>query len=342
VPGVDVGLYPTRSVAELAELGAAAESLGFDRVWVADSPVIWRELWVTLGALAMRTERVRLGSAVTTGLTRHPAVTASAALSVAEATGGRFDLGVGSGDSSIVTTGGQPQSLAAFRRTVETLRRLLGGSPPVAGASATRVEAATGDAVARIAWARAPHVPVYVAASGPRMLELAGAIADGVIVMVGVSETMVRAAIERVRAGARSAGRDPDAVAVVVWTACAVSDEAPEVAVAAVKATVARTVIRTLPASVTPEHAVAVDSIRAAYDYAWHSDARAPHAALVPDALVSDFAVAGDSTTCAARLRALASLGVSAVALALPDADVDVDERAAMLTRLATAVVPAT
>jgi hypothetical protein len=47
---------------------------------VADSPVIWRELWTTVGALAARTERIRLGSAVTTALTRHAAVTASAAL----------------------------------------------------------------------------------------------------------------------------------------------------------------------------------------------------------------------------------------------------------------------
>lgn len=70
----ELGLYPTRPAPELARLAA----------------------------LAVRTERVRLGSAVTTGLTRHPTVTASAALSVAELTGGRFDLGLGSGDSSLV------------------------------------------------------------------------------------------------------------------------------------------------------------------------------------------------------------------------------------------------
>ena len=61
---LDVGLYPTRSAPELLTLGAHAESLGFHRIWVADSPMIWRELWVTLGALAMRTREIRLGSAV--------------------------------------------------------------------------------------------------------------------------------------------------------------------------------------------------------------------------------------------------------------------------------------
>jgi 5,10-methylenetetrahydromethanopterin reductase len=123
----DVALYPTRHAAEQVRLGVLAESLGFERVWVPDSPAIWRELWVTLGALAVRTERVRLGSAVTTGLTRHPAVTVSASSSVAELSGGRFDLGLGNGDSSAVTTGGRAQSLADFRQTTEAVRRLLAG-----------------------------------------------------------------------------------------------------------------------------------------------------------------------------------------------------------------------
>lgn len=154
-----------------------------------------------------------------------------------------------------------------------------------------------------------------------------------------VAEARVSAAIERVRAGARSAARDPAAIDLVVWTACAVSDRAPAEAVAAVKATVARTVIRTLPLPVASEHTAAVERIRAGYDYAWHSNARAPHAALVPDDLVADFAVAGDSGTCAGRLRALSKLGIASVALALPDAAVD-DDRGAMLAHLAESVLP--
>jgi len=245
-------------------LAADAESVGFEHLWVADSPAIWRELWTTLGAVAARTRRMRLGSAVTTGVTRHPAVTASAALGLAELTGGRFDLGLGNGDSSLLTTGGTPQSLRDFRESVETLRRLLDG------------EAAR---AVRIGWAAGPRVPIYVAASGPRMLDLAGALADGVIMMVGVADTMVRAAIDRVHAGARAAGRKPEDVDVVVWTACAVSDAAPQAAVVAVKATVARTLMRRLPRAISAAHRATVERIRAAYDYTWHSvpARRMPH-----------------------------------------------------------------
>jgi alkanesulfonate monooxygenase SsuD/methylene tetrahydromethanopterin reductase-like flavin-dependent oxidoreductase (luciferase family) len=150
---------------------------------------------------------------------------------------------------------------------------------------------------------------------------------------------MVRAAIDRVRAGAARARRDPDAIDLVLWTSCAVSDRSPAAAVAAVKATVARTVLRRLPLPISGAHEGTVARIRAAYDYGFHSDPRAPHGRLVPDDLVADFAVAGPSEACAERLRRLAKLGLSGIALALPDAAFD--DRGAMLARLAASVLPA-
>jgi 5,10-methylenetetrahydromethanopterin reductase len=328
VPRFDFALYPTTAPAESVRLARLAEALGFGTVWVTDSPVIWRELWVTLAAVGTATTRVRLGPAVTSGVLRHPAVTAGAALTLAELTDGRVRLGLGNGDSAVFTTGGRPQTLSAFRSTVAVLRALLAREPaePTPGAPI------------RLAW-RGPPVPLYVAASGPRMLELAGEVADGVVMMVGVSEAMVQAALDRVRAGAARAGRRPEAIDLVLWTSCAVSDRSPADAVAAVRATVARTVLRTLPLPIRGAHEATVARIRAGYDYAFHSDPRAPHGRLVPDDLVAEFAVAGPSAACAERLGRLAKLGLSGIALALPDAAFD--DRGAMLARLAASVLPA-
>ncbi len=328
-PRLELGLYPTRPVRESLRLAVLAEQLGFDAVWVADSPVIWRELWVTLTALALGTSRVRLGAAVTTAVTRHPAVTSSAALSLAELSGGRFVLGLGNGDSSLATTGsGTPQTLAGFREALAAFRALLAGRAAKVGAAEVTHR-----------WAPGVPVPIYVAATGPRMLELAGELADGVIVMVGVAEPMIRAALERIHAGARRAGRDPRAVEVVLWAACAVSDRAPGEARAAVRANVARASIRALPLPPPDEQARIVERIRASYDYAFHSDPRAPHAGMVPDSLVDHFAIAGTSAECAARLGGLLELPLSAIALALPDADFD--DRGTVLARLAASVLPA-
>ncbi|MGH7264274.1 MAG: LLM class flavin-dependent oxidoreductase [Candidatus Rokuibacteriota bacterium] len=329
MPRFDFGLYPTTGAAESVRLARLAEALGFGTVWVTDSPVIWRELWVTLTAIGVATTRVRLGSAVTSGVIRHPAVTAGAAMTLSELTDGRLRLGLGNGDSALVTTGGRPQSLAAFRSTVAILRTLL---------ARERAEPSPGVGI-RLEWAGRQAIPLYVAASGPRMLELAGELADGVIMMVGVSEPMVRAAIDRVRAGAARARRNPDSIDLVLWTSCAVSDRSPADAVGAVKATVARTVLRTLPLPIPGAHDGTVARIRAAYDYGFHSDPRAPHGQLVPDDLVSEFAVAGPSGACAEQLGRLAKLGLSGIALALPHAAFD--DRGAMLARLAASVLPA-
>jgi 5,10-methylenetetrahydromethanopterin reductase len=326
---IELGLYPTRAVRENVGLAGLAEQLGFDAVWVADSPVLWRELWVNLSGMAMATSRIRLGSAVTSAITRHPSVTASAALSLGELSGARFRLGVGRGDSALATSGcGRPQTLAEFRATLVAFRALLAGEP-----------AQVGSAEFRYAWVGLPPMPLYVAATGPRMLELAGELADGVIIMVGVAEPMVRAAIERVQAGAVAAGRDPADLDLVLWTACAVSDRSPAQARAAVRAHVARASIRTLPLPLRPAHAAIADRVRAAYDYAFHANPRAPHADLVPDALIEDFAIAGTSEECAERVRALARLPLSALALAVPDADFE--DRATVLARLAASVLPA-
>ena len=327
-PRFELALYPTRAPRESVRLAVLAESLGLETVWVIDSPVLWRELWVTMTAIGAATSRIRVGSAVTTGVTRHPSITASAAASLAELTSGRFLLGLGSGDSSLVTTGAAPQRLGEFRETVLAMRALLAGETAELGA-----------AKIQIGWARGSRVPIYVAASGPRMLELGGALADGVIMMVGVSDAILRAAIERVHAGARAAGRAPGDVDLVLWTACAVSDRAPADAVESVKANVARAVIRTLPHPVPPVHQDVVARIRQAYDYAFHSTPLAPHGTLVPDTLVPDFAVAGTSATCATALSRIAALGVDAIALALPDAAFE--DRGTMLARLAAEVLPA-
>ena len=317
-PRIGLGLYPTRASGEIVRLGVRAEAMGYDRVWILDSPVIWRELWVLLGALGARTARVGLGSAVTSALTRHLAVTASAAASLAELTHGRFALGLGNGDSAAATTGGKPQTLAALRGTVEALRALLAGT---AAALAPDVDV-------RLGWAGSVRVPLLVAASGPRMLELAGELADGVVMMVGVSPEMVRAAIERVHAGARRAGRDPAAVELVLWTACAVSDRSPAAAIEAVKANVARAAIRRLPLPVASGDDARLEAIRADYDYAHHSQPGAPHARLVSDALVADFAIAGTTEAGTARLAALGGLGLHEIALAVPDAAFDDRETA--------------
>lgn len=181
----------------------AAEDAGFDIVGIADSQSVYRDVYMCLALCAAGTRRVRLGPRVINPLTRHPAVAAGAAATLAEMAPGRTMLGIGTGDSAVLNLGITPSSRARLRDYVGTVRELL----------------ATGHSEwegrpCRMTWggAVASRIPIYLAASGPRMLRLAGEIGDGVIINNGLTPDIVRESIAQVRAGAESAGRSLDEI----------------------------------------------------------------------------------------------------------------------------------
>src|SRR5262249_3863897 len=136
----------------------------------------------------------------------------------------------------------------------------------------------------RIRWASGEQVPILVAATGPRNLALAGALADIAMLQVGVSPIAVRWAIERVRAGAEEAGRDPDAVEIAVFCGMWVDDDLERARqetrwAAACAANHLGDVIRRVPDHGMPEELTRLVEARTqAYDYyGGHLDPAAEH-----------------------------------------------------------------
>ena len=200
-----VNFMPTGPPDEVVRWARLVEELGYEVLGISDSQSICRDVYVTLALCAVNTRRIRFGPRVVTPVTRHPAVAASAAATLEDLAPGRTLLGLGSGDSAAYTLGLRPASLAQLREYAETIRGLLTtGTAPYQGRTAT------------LTWKRAP-VPIYLAASGPRTLHLAGQIADGVVVRTGITPEIVRDSIAHVRAGAQEAGRDPDAIDMWWW-----------------------------------------------------------------------------------------------------------------------------
>jgi 5,10-methylenetetrahydromethanopterin reductase len=156
-------------------------------------------------------------------------------------------------------------------------------------------------------------MPIYVAASGPKMLELAGRIADGVIILVGTDLHSIRQARERIEAGARAANRDPRAVDLVLWVPCSISDRLP--AKDAVKAHVARIVAHPLPFLLEPREQKVLEEIRQAYNYYQHMEQKASQAQVIPDWLVDKFAIAGTRQECVAQLDRLRETGINQIAI---------------------------
>jgi 5,10-methylenetetrahydromethanopterin reductase len=276
---VDLVVYGTEAPAGLLECADLAEAAGLGGVWVGDSPVLWRELYTLLGAIAARTERVRIGPAVTNPVSRQIAVTASALMTLQELSGGRAALGLGLGASALRTVGAKPARLSELEEAVRTIRRLWAGRE---------------DGL-RYGEEQLP-IPLLLGASGPRMLELAGRTADGCLAVVGLHPRQLDAARERVDAG--GAGRDFE---LVFWVPYAVSDDSAE-AREDVKSYVARSLRHPLPAEPTPLERETAERVKAAYSFGEHLSPGAGHAKLVPDEIVEDWAVAGTPAECREQL----------------------------------------
>jgi len=201
---------------EIGRQAAAAEAAGFDSVWVPDSQLLWRDAWVTLSAVAMATSKITIGVGVTTPVTRHPTATACAITSLNELSGGRAILGIGQGDSSVRLIGLKPSKIAEMRAAIETIRGLGAGRWMDLSGRKMRMKSAEGLTAA---------APIYLAASGPKMLQLAGEVADGALLLAGVDAVNLDYAIGNVRTGAERAGRPISDIDVMLGAHCYVGED---------------------------------------------------------------------------------------------------------------------
>jgi probable F420-dependent oxidoreductase len=228
-------------------------------------------------------------------------VTASALAVLQELSGGRFDLGIGRGDSARRVLGKPPTSMAALEEAVHVIRALAEGGPiEYEGASL------------ELPWAGPHRLPVWIAGYGPVALKLTGRIADGAMLQIADPD-LVRWFVDQVRASAREAGRDPAAVRIMAAAPAHVGDLAD-----------GRDRIRWFPALVgnhvvdlvnkyqgdLPEGLTRYIRGREGYDYLHHAEVGSSNADFVTDEIVDRFGIVGDVDAHVAKLRALAAAGV--------------------------------
>src|SRR4249920_3744198 len=156
-----VGLFPTEPLEKMIHLAKVTEEVGFSHIWVGDSHLIWREAYINMAAMMLNTSKVKMGTGVTNPLTRHPSVIASGYATLEEYGPGRMIVGIGLGDSSVETMGMKPSTLANFEQSLAQIRAILDGK---------EAELPTGKI--HLLHPCKSKVPIYVAASGPKMLEL--------------------------------------------------------------------------------------------------------------------------------------------------------------------------
>jgi 5,10-methylenetetrahydromethanopterin reductase len=231
-------------ISDYVALARAAEEAGFDQFWVSHD-LFLRSSPVVLAAVALATERIAIGTCILNPYTLHPAEIAMAAATLDELSGGRFLLGIGAGAAEFMKWVRLPRErpLAVTRRAIEQVRAVLDGrsasgwepeaylrfSWTTTGAGG-HAAGKHGDPTAHVSGADdvqsrgGRRIPIYLAALSPRMLRLAGELADGVLPLLFPPEHY--ATVEPlIRAGAERAGRDMAEIDLAACVWCSVSND---------------------------------------------------------------------------------------------------------------------
>lgn len=220
------------SVASLGEEGnrrfvdqaRLCELLGFDGVFHADEK--WtRDVYVRQGLVAGATERIGLGISVTDPYTRHPGLTAQATATLGEACEGRLTVVMATG-SHFETLPGyvQRKPVTAVREALEVIRKLWAGERVWLDGEVVKIEGA------RLDWDPNPaHVPrLWVAGRSPKILEMAGGAADGVLMGSFATKAGVDYARSRIELGLEASNRSWDDLTLAAWLYVSILDDEDE------------------------------------------------------------------------------------------------------------------
>jgi 5,10-methylenetetrahydromethanopterin reductase len=290
--------HPIRAGIEYAR---RAERRGFEAVWQAESRLV-REATVPMAAFAASTERINVASGVVNTWTRNTGLLASTFVTLDDLAPGRVILGLGAWWDPLARKVGieRRKPLQVMREVTEACRALFtleevdyaGDHVRLDG---VRIDVVHGDTSAR-------DIPIMIGATGPKMLELAGEIADGVVLNYMVSPLYNDHAMERIEAGAKRSGRSMDEVDRPQLVVCSLDEDRT-------KALDAARLLLTQYLGQQPHIMKAsgvdqslIDEINAIVDWPATHDDIEKAAALVPDEVVQLVSASGTADECRAKV----------------------------------------
>lgn len=216
-------IFSRTSIGDIVDLGRVLEDGGFERVWLGEA---WREPVVPVTAMALGTSRIGLGTAVSQIYPVNPVIVAQQAAQIQEVAGGRFALGLGIGAAFVVERWfGVPadRPLRRTREFIEIVRGVL--ASPERGPFTYEGELLRTRKYQLPFAERAVDVPINLAAVGPKMQELAGELADGIVVGALHSLEYMEETQARLAAGAERAERDVGEIDLWYYLTCCVSED---------------------------------------------------------------------------------------------------------------------
>jgi 5,10-methylenetetrahydromethanopterin reductase len=325
-------------ISRAGEYARQLEQLGYDYIWCSDER-FERDVFTVLALAALSTKNVRLGTCATNPYMRHPLTTAAAISTINELSGGRAVLGISAGGSSLFEQQQmeRPHSpLLALREAIEVVGAMSKGEKFDYEGKTMKFRGANLDFDSR-------HVPIYLAGRGPKLFQLAGELADGVIIGSLASKSGIRFALENLKNGAHKSGRDVGDIDVVFWAYAALSDDEEKA-----KQLVKRIIVSSMWSSKSILKYLGIDDdvwrpIEDRLKIALSSGLRTEDAYRqaydrVTDDILDAWSVTGNIESVVRKARAIMDEGVNQFAV-LPFGETQA-ERRAMLVAFAEEVIP--
>ena len=290
------------TTADMVETVRRAEDVGADSVWIAEH-MGYREAVTCAAAFATATSRIRLIPTAISPYMWHPVPTAMSLATLAELAPGRAGVAVAVGNLlNLKESGHEPvKPVRAIREFVEDLRALWSGEAVTRDAIGYRLDGA------RMMFRPPGPIPVYVASSGPRILALAGRMADGILLSAGLCLPYTERCLGWAEDGRAAAGRAPDAISRAGFVFCSVSPDGREAreelrGKLAFLFRNARQAGNLADSGVEMDHAAIIDAV-ARRDMGQAT-------ALIPDDAIDAFGVAGSPAACRDGLERYLAAGL--------------------------------
>jgi len=311
IPRVALYLQDKHPIAYELAMAQYAEARGFEAIWQADTRLA-RDCVVLMSAFLATTKKLKIGSGILPIWTRNAAVIAATWSTLYEMAAGRVMLGLGAWWEPIASRVGvkREKPLQAMREHVEAIRRLFSMEEVTYHGEFVHLDRVKLDVV--FADASPRKIPIYIGATGDKMLELAGEICDGVVLNYVVSVEYIQKAIERVRIGAERAGRRMSDVDLPELIVCCLSDTDPEAAMAEGKKLVAY-YLATEP-HIMKASGVSEDLLRRVQSVmGWPATDEDYEKAskLIPDDIVRNLMAVGTSEECIGKVQEYVDAGVT-------------------------------
>jgi 5,10-methylenetetrahydromethanopterin reductase len=332
-----LGINSSPKPGDTARMAKLVEQFGFDSLALTDSQNLQPDVWGQLALAAQATKRIQIGTGVSNSLTRDCAVSASALLALQIDSGGRAFFGVGRGGSATEKIGMGTDSPKAFKQYLQDLQNYLLGETVHVRNTASQLEWASANTFGKPS--------VEVAATGPKIIDIAAQHADQITFCLGASPERIGQALNAARKSAESYGREPDSLQYGAYVNCAIhpnislAREAIRGSISVFALTNAR---NSAGMSDLPDNLRrAAETLKNNYRLEETGQSTALHAKLLPDDFIDWFGLVGPWESVRERFEQLKELGLDYVRVLPGSVDMPQEVAVGTLMSLSKHILPA-